>query len=87
MLVAAGASTASCTVTATANTTPGDGDVVASLSLLPGTGYALGTAAAQVTVKDDDRAGALAPIPTLSPWLLTLLSAGLGVLAWRRKSS
>ena len=87
MLVAAGASTASCTVTATANTTPGDGDVVASLSLLPGTGYALGTAAAQVTVKDDDRAGALAPIPTLNPWLLTLLSAGLGVLAWRRKSS
>ena len=81
LVVAAGASSASCTITATPNTVTGDGSVVATVQLLPGTGYTVGAAQAQVTVNDDD----LAPVPGLGPWGLLLVSLGLGALAWRRQ--
>lgn len=83
--IAAGATMATCTITATANTTPSDGNVVAIISVLPGPGYGLGAASAQVTVNDDDLSSAIAPVPTLNAWLLMLLSLGLCGLAWRRR--
>ncbi|ARU03523.1 hypothetical protein CCO03_01435 [Comamonas serinivorans] len=83
LLVAAGATTASCLITATANTVPGDGDVSAVLGLLPGSGYTVGPAAqATVTVRDDDRTPH--PVPTLGGWSLLLLALGLGWAARRR---
>ena len=81
LVVAAGADRASCTITATANTVPGDGSVVATVELLAGTGYTLGTVQAQVTVADDD----LAAVPGLNLWGLVLASLGLGALTWRRQ--
>ena len=83
LVVAAGASSASCTITATPNTVTGDGSVVATVQLLPGTGYTVGTAQAQaqVTVNDDD----LAPVPGLGWWGLLLVSLGLVAVAWRRQ--
>ena len=81
LAVAAGASSASCTVTATPNTVTGDGSVVATVQLLPGTGYTVGAAQGQVTIDDDD----LAPVPGLGGWGLLLVSLGLGALAWRRQ--
>ena len=82
--VAAGASSsAPCTITATPNTVPGDGAVVATLVLGPGAGYTVGAnPRAQVTVDDDDD---LAPVPTLGFWGLVLLALGLGGFAWRRQ--
>ncbi len=87
LTVAAGATTASCTITATPNTAAGDGDVTATLALAAGTGYSLGTpATAMVTVKDDDTAAGVQPVPTLSQWALMLLSLGIAGLAVRRRS-
>ena len=55
IIIAAGATTATCTVTAVPNTIPGDGSVTATTTVLAGTGYAVGTpASASVTVNDDD---------------------------------
>ncbi len=81
--VAAGASSsAPCTITATPNTVPGDGAVVATLVLGPGAGYTVGAnPRAPVTVDDDD----LAAVPTLGFWGLVLLALGLGGFAWRRQ--
>lgn len=81
LIVAAGASQATCSVTATDNSVPGDGSATATLELLAGSGYTLGTALAQVTVDNDD----LAPVPGLNLWGLLLASLGLGALTWRRQ--
>ena len=81
----AGATQASCNVTATANTTPGDGDVVANLALMAGAGYTLGpNASAAITIANDDSA-LPQPVPTLGVWSLLLMSLGLSGLAWRRR--
>ena len=87
LTVAAGATTASCTITAVANTVVGDGDVVATLALLAGEGYMLGEPhSATVTVQDDDKAaGTPTPIPTLGQWSLMLLGLGIAGLAARRR--
>ncbi len=87
LTVAAGAKTASCTITAKANTEPGDGDVEAVLKLVAGQGYGLGVpASATVTVQDDDKAaGEPTPIPTLGQWSLMLLGLGIAGLAARRR--
>ena len=79
--------TASCTVTATPNTTPGDGSVVATLTLLPGAGYALGSpASATVTITDDDAGKGLNAVPTLGKWALMLLGLVMaGSAGWRRR--
>ncbi len=83
--VPAGATQASCNVTATANTTPGDGDVVANLALMAGAGYTLGpNASAAITIANDDSA-LPQPVPTLGVWSLLLMSLGLSGLAWRRR--
>jgi hypothetical protein len=50
---AANSAVATCTVTATANTTPGDGNVTATITPTAGTGYSAGTAG-NVSVTDDD---------------------------------
>ena len=84
--VAGGATSATCSVTATANTTHGDGDELVNLALLAGAGYALGpNASATITVTDDDRA-APQPVPALGVWGLLLTALGVGGLAWRRRS-
>ena len=80
--MAGASSSAPCTISATPNTVPGDGAVVATLVLGPGAGYTVGAnPRAQVTVDDDD----LAAVPTLSFWGLVLLALGLGGFAWRRQ--
>jgi len=85
LTVAAGATTAQCTITATPNTVPGDGFVDAILQLAtpdPLADYALGTpSAATVRVNDND----LAPVPGLGLWGLLLVSLGLGAVARRRQ--
>ncbi|WP_354446587.1 IPTL-CTERM sorting domain-containing protein [Ottowia thiooxydans] len=90
--IAAGASQAQCTITATPNTTPGDGDVQAPLTLLAGNGYALGSpSAALVNVRNDDQpvvppsSGGIEPVPTLGEWALFVLSLGIVGLAGRRR--
>ena len=86
LTVAAGTTTAQCTITATPNTVPGDGFVDATLQLAtpdPLADYTLGTpSAATVRVNDDD----LAPVPGLGLGGLLLASLGTGLLAWRRRS-
>lgn len=82
--IAAGTTTASetCTVTAVANTVVGDGSVPVTLSVASGTGYTIDSAAssATVTIVDDDvtatptTINGLNPIPTVSDWVLALLS-------------
>lgn len=91
--VPAGATQASCTVTATPNTDVGDGDVPVTLQLSPpaaNADYVLGTpAAATVTVRDDDNgAGGATPVPTLQTWALGMLGGLLAALAgWRRRKA
>ena len=75
LVVPAGATTASCTVTAVPNTVVGDGNVQAVLSLVAGGGYDLGTAQAVVTITDNDGAK---PVPALGSFGTALLAAGLG---------
>lgn len=75
LVVPAGATTASCTVTAVPNTVVGDGNVQAILSLVAGGGYELGTAQAVVTITDNDGAK---PVPALGSFGTALLTAGLG---------
>lgn len=86
LVIAAGATEATCTITATDNTTPGDGDVTATVTLLAGTGYELGPDFTDtVTVHDDDVAPTVTAVPTLGPWGLLLTALGLGAVAWRRR--
>lgn len=89
--IAAGATEAQCTITATPNTVPGDGNVAATIALAtpPATAdYELGTPTeATVTVKDDDNTGPgpIAPIPATGIWSLLAMGLGLTGLAWRRQ--
>ena len=53
---AAGAPIAACTITAVANTTVGDGNVTASLSVVAGSGYSIGGATQNVVISDNDLA-------------------------------
>ena len=94
--VLAGQTTASCTVTASDNTTVGDGDVSVTLSLLADPSaaprYALGTpVSANLLVQDDDQAAPVAvvqPVPSLSPWALAgLLGLTAAAAAWVRRRS
>ena len=82
LAVAARASTASCTITATPNTVAGDGSVTALLQLQPGTGYGLGAKVQDtVSVNDDDQFAVATPVPSLGQWALAVLSLILGGLA------
>jgi len=89
--IAEGASTASCTVTATANTVRGDGQVSVSVAIAPAAnagGYSLlaGTSVATIQIADDDKevaapvlipAAVAVPVPALSGGILGWLSLGL----------
>ena len=89
--IAEGASTASCTVTATANTVRGDGQVSVSVAIAPAAnagGYSLlaGTSVATIQTADDDKevaapvlipAAVAVPVPALSGGILGWLSLGL----------
>lgn len=80
--IPAGALTATCTIVATPNTDPNDGDVLAELSIAPasasGTYEPAGTPA-QVLVRDDDSQGAsVKAIPASDYGGLLLLSVSLG---------
>ncbi len=90
LLIAAGTTNGTCTITATDNTTPGDGDVDAVLGIATGAGYQLGTTSqATVTVKDDDRttppvaSAQPVPVPALSLWGLLALALGVAGLGGR----
>ena len=73
--IAAASTTATCTFVATPNMVAGDGSVNAIMSLTTPSAtppYTLGTpASATITVNDDDRAGAVSAVPTLSSWALS----------------
>ena len=89
--MAAGDSTASCTITATANTVKGDGQVNVSIAIAPAANpgdYSLleGASVAFILITDDDGAvaapvvlppAAAVPVPGLSGVMLALLSMGL----------
>ena len=92
VLIAAGATESSCTITATPNTVVGDGSVTALVQLLAGPGYALGpNSQDSVQINDDDlpvNPGNAPRVPTLSPWALgwmALLMAVAGALWLRRR--
>lgn len=89
-----GQTSAQCTITATPNTTPGDGNVTATLALAaadPAADYQRGESGtkADVLVQDDDQpappSGPVQPVPALGAWGLLLTALGLGGLAWRRR--
>ncbi|WP_354446300.1 IPTL-CTERM sorting domain-containing protein [Ottowia thiooxydans] len=79
---------ATCTVTATPNSTPGDGDapVIVSVSSDPEEPSWLVTGSAQtITVRDSSASGSgVTAVPTLGEWMLTVLGLGLGALGLRR---
>ncbi|WP_166656634.1 IPTL-CTERM sorting domain-containing protein [Comamonas sp. JUb58] len=89
IIIASGATTASCQITAIANLVAGDGNVTAALSLASPTvagEYAIIGSQAQVQVKDDDvvtpqPTATPQPVPTLGAWALGLLSALLAGFA------
>lgn len=90
--IAAGQTTAACTITATPNTVVGDGSVTATLALVPietSAPYTLGTPnSAAVVVNDDDVApppSPPTPVPTLGEWALMLLGLGVIGLAWPQR--
>ena len=89
LTIPAGSDSVTCTIVATPNTVPGDGDVVATLSIADNAAlYTVGTRSASVTVRDDD--AVVAPVPSLQHGvmaLMGLLVAGLGALGVRRRKS
>lgn len=86
LLMPANATQASCTITATPNTTADDGDVVAELSVAPPTvadAYTVAGPAAQVLIKDAN-ATAPTPVPSLGALGLVSLASLMAVLGMRR---
>ncbi|MEG0114082.1 MAG: autotransporter outer membrane beta-barrel domain-containing protein, partial [Comamonas sp.] len=88
MLIAANASQASCTITATPNTTANDGDVLVELSIAPPTvadAYTVAGPAAQVLIKDAGATRAApTPVPSLGALGLASLASLMAVLGMRR---
>jgi hypothetical protein len=73
--IAAGNTTATCTVTAAVNTVPGDGPTVGTTTVIAGTGYTVGApASATVTVNNDDVAPGT-PVVTIAAAPATLVDA------------
>lgn len=89
LLIAAGATSATCTITATANTVVGDGDAIAALSVAAPSNaddYTVAGDPAQVTVKDDDKSevATVAPVSALSQWGLVGLASLLTMFSISR---
>jgi hypothetical protein len=85
---------ATCTVTATPNSVPGDGAAPIGIAVqtdATNPSWLVKGSAQTVTVQDDDIAGAtggVTPVPTLGEWglaLLGALAAGLGARRLRRR--
>ena len=78
LAIAAGGTSATCEVSAVANTVVGDGDVLITMALQADPSYSLAAAAsATVTVLDDDKGATnpqAVPVPTLGVWGLISLS-------------
>lgn len=94
VVVDAGSSGASCTITVTPNTVVGDGAVDATVTLLDADAstpvpYIISTRSANVNIADDDKGtntppsgpGSATAIPTLSQWIVGLLSLVLSGFA------
>ena len=92
LVVPANATQASCTITATPNTTAGDGDVSLELAIAPPTtadAYTPAGPAAQVLIKDagdttTQPPATLKQVPTLGSFGLAALAALMGLLGLRR---
>ncbi len=92
LVVPANATQASCTITATPNTTAGDGDVTAELAIAPPTtadAYTPAGPAAQVLIKDagdttTQPPATLKQVPTLGSFGLAALAALMGAVGLRR---
>ncbi|MEJ5030353.1 IPTL-CTERM sorting domain-containing protein [Comamonas sp. MYb69] len=92
LVVAANATQASCTITATPNTTAGDGDVSLELAIAPPTtadAYTPAGPAAQVLIKDagdttTQPPATLKQVPTLGSLGLAALAALMGAVGLRR---
>lgn len=99
LVVEAGQTVATCSITATPNSVPGDGDVTAAIVLaVPDAldDYVLGTSSAfDVTIRNDDDAvtpvdqGGAKPVPAMGLGALAALSAVVGAvgIARRRKKN
>ena len=86
LTVLQGQTATTCTITAAPNTTPGDGNVNAVVTINPADGYQVGpNASATVAVNNDDGEMPVTAIPTLNQWALMLLSLGLIGGAWRQR--
>lgn len=94
IVIPSGATSATCTITATPNLVVGDGSVDADMSIAAPnspTEYVVAGSAAKVVVKDDDvgapATGTAIPVPALTDWglaLLSVLTLGGAVLVRRR---
>ncbi|MEJ5030354.1 IPTL-CTERM sorting domain-containing protein [Comamonas sp. MYb69] len=92
LMVPANATQASCTITATPNTTAGDGDVSLELAIAPPTtadAYTPAGPAAQVLIKDagdttTQPPATLKQVPTLGSFGLAALAALMGAVGLRR---
>lgn len=87
--IPAGQTTATCNISATANTVAGDGDVTATLTIAAPTDvndYSIGVNPAQVVIKNDDQAGGAVAqaVPTLQQWALIALAALLAMFGASR---
>ena len=87
--IPAGSDSATCTIVATDNTVPGDGDVPATLSIADNAAlYTVGTRSAVVTIQNDDAAPVA--VPSLQQGVMALLGlilAALGALGLRQRKS
>ncbi|MEG0976714.1 MAG: hypothetical protein RSF42_18620 [Comamonas sp.] len=88
--IAAGGTSATCEISAVANTVVGDGNVLVTMALQADPSYSLATAAsATVTVMDDDTGTTTpraVPVPTLGVWgLISLSLTMLAGFAVRRR--
>jgi outer membrane autotransporter protein len=89
LVIAANATTASCTITAVSNTTPGDGNVTAELSVAPPSvadAYVASSTPAQVVITDasTQRPGNMPAIPTISTLGLVAMASLLGIVGLSR---
>lgn len=80
------ATSASCSITATPNTVPGDGNAVAQISIAPPNEdeqYSTVSSTVQIVIVDDDSpADSVKRVPTLNIWALMILSLFLIVPAY-----
>lgn len=87
--IPAGQTSATCNISATANTVAGDGEVTATLAIAAPSNvndYTIGITPAQVVIKDDDQSGGAVAqaVPTLQEWALIAMAALLAMFGASR---